>query len=41
MLTCRIFPVVCAGLAVEGKAMRGVHEAVEDGIGDCWITEHR
>ena len=29
------------GLAVKGKAVRGVHEAVEDGIGDCRITEHR
>ena len=29
------------GLAVEREAVRGVHEAVEDGIGDCGITEHR
>src|SRR5580658_8998029 len=28
------------GLAVEGKAVRGVHEAVEDGIGDCRIDDH-
>src|ERR1700693_3511519 len=28
------------GLAVEGKAVRGVHEAVEHGIGDCRIDDH-
>jgi hypothetical protein len=28
-------------LAVEREAVRGVHEAVEDGISDCGITEHR
>jgi hypothetical protein len=28
-------------LAIEREAVRGVHEAVEDGIGDCGITEHR
>jgi hypothetical protein len=27
------------GLAVEGEAVRGVHETVEDGISDCGITE--
>jgi hypothetical protein len=29
------------GLPVECEALSGVHEAVEDGIGDCRITEHR
>src|SRR5467141_222609 len=28
------------GLAVEGKAVCGVHEAVEDGVGDCRIDDH-
>src|SRR6266446_6668674 len=28
------------GLAVEGKAVRGVHDAVEDGIGDCGVDNH-
>jgi hypothetical protein len=28
------------GLAVEGKTVRGVHEAVEDSIGDCRIDDH-
>jgi len=28
------------GLAVESKAVGGVHEAVEDGIGDCGIDDH-
>ena len=28
------------GLAVEGEAVRCVHEAIKDGIGDRWITEH-
>ncbi len=28
------------GLAVEREAVRGVHEAVEDGIGDCGIDDH-
>ena len=28
------------GLAVEREAVRGVDEAVEDGISDCGITEH-
>src|SRR5882762_6943145 len=28
------------GLAVEGKAVRSVHEAVEDGICDCRIDDH-
>jgi hypothetical protein len=28
------------GLAVEGEAVRGVDEAIKDGIGDCRITEH-
>jgi len=27
-------------LAVEREAVRGVDEAVEDGISDCGITEH-
>src|SRR5271169_123081 len=40
MLTCRIFRWFAQGLAVEGKAVRGVHEAVEDGIGDCRIDDH-
>ena len=29
------------GLAVEREAVCGVHEAIEDGISDCGITEHR
>src|SRR6516164_10841534 len=28
------------GLAVEREAVRSVHEAVEDGIGDCRIDDH-
>jgi hypothetical protein len=28
------------GLAVEGEAVRGMDEAVEDGIGDCRIDDH-
>jgi hypothetical protein len=33
-----VFWWLAQGLAVEGKAVRGVDEAVEDGIGDCRIT---
>jgi hypothetical protein len=29
------------GLAVEREAVRGVDEAIKDGIGDCRVTEHR
>ena len=28
------------GLAFECEAVRGVHEAVEDGVGDCRIDDH-
>src|SRR6516164_7822428 len=28
------------GLAIEREAVRSVHEAVEDGIGDCRIDDH-
>ena len=28
------------GLAVECEAVSGVHETVEDGIGDCRINDH-
>jgi hypothetical protein len=35
-----VFWWLAQGLAVEGEAVGGVHEAVEDGIGDCGITEH-
>src|ERR1700692_2222358 len=36
----RLYTWFAQGLAVEGKAVRGVHEAVEDGIGDCRIDDH-
>jgi hypothetical protein len=36
----RFFWWFAQGLAVEGEAVRGVHEAVEDGIGDCRIDDH-
>src|SRR5579863_306600 len=38
--TCRIFRWFAQGLAVEGEAVRGVDEAIEDGIGDCRIDDH-
>jgi len=28
------------GLPVEGETVRGVDKPVEDGISDCWISEH-
>jgi hypothetical protein len=28
------------GLAVEGEAVRGVDEAIKDGIGDCRVDDH-
>src|SRR5580704_16981735 len=33
------FRWLAQGLAVEHEAMRGVHQAVEDGIGDCRIDD--
>src|ERR1700734_3438903 len=35
-----VFRWFAQGLAVEGKAVRGVDEAVEDRIGDCRIDDH-
>src|SRR6202158_4334415 len=35
-----VFWWLAQGLAVEGEAVGGVHEAVEDGIGDCGIDDH-
>ena len=36
----RFFRWLAQGLAVEREAVRSVYEAVEDGIGDCWIDDH-
>jgi hypothetical protein len=35
-----VFWWLAQGLAAEGEAVGGVHEAVEDGIGDCGIDDH-
>jgi hypothetical protein len=33
--------LLAQGLTVEHQAVRRVHEAVEDGVGEGWFAEHR